>query len=259
MNWNSLMTIFLPVLLCCNYDQPAIKENTLPKTPPPAPARVGDIPLPEGYQRVTCPAGSFGAWLRNVGIKKDKTVYLYNGQRKENQDAQYVVLDIPVGHKDLQQCADAVMRLRAQYLYGQKRYSEIWFSDNSGKKHSYTAAVTDSLKFQRYLENVYAWCGTLSLDKQLHAVKGGFTDIQPGDVLIKGGSPGHAVTVMDVAVNAAGKKIYLLSQSYMPAQDIHVLKNPADGNLSPWYEAKTGNALIYTPEWYFEPTQLKRW
>lgn len=77
-------------------------------------ATIGAIPTPAGYHRLAGGEGSFGAWLRAVPLKKGTTVYLYNGRPKENQDAQFAVLDISVGHEDLQQCADAVMRLRAQ-------------------------------------------------------------------------------------------------------------------------------------------------
>jgi hypothetical protein len=77
-------------------------------------------------------------------------------------------------------------------------------------------------------------------------------------VIIRGGFPGHAVIVMDVAVNASGKKIYLLAQSYMPAQDIHVLKNPMNADLSPWYEVND-DPIIYTPEYRFTKNELKRW
>ena len=83
--------------------------------------------------------------------------------------------------------------------------------------------------------------------------------VQPGDVLIKGGSPGHAEIVMDVAANNRGQKIYLLAQSYMPAQDIHVLRNFMNETLSPWYEVRSDNALILTPEYTFSPQQLRRW
>lgn len=270
MKRNLLTSISLPFLLIAApvitifyfyplYSAPI--KNTAPGKKaipaPVTPARVGDIPLPEGYERKAAAKGSFAQWLQNVPIKKDRTVYLYNGQPKINQDAQYAVLDIPVGNKDLQQCADAVMRLRAQYLYSQKRYAEISFSDNNGKKYV-CPATTDSTRFERYLETVYSYCGTISLEKQLHPVKD-ITTIQPGDVIIKGGSPGHAVIVMDVAVNKEGKKIYLIAQSYMPAQNIHVLKDPMYKNLSPWYWADTDNPFIHTPEWTFSTKQLKRW
>lgn len=83
-------------------------------------------------------------------------------------------------------------------------------------------------------------------------------DIEPGDVLIRGGFPGHAVIVMDVATNNKGSKIYLLAQSYMPAQDIHILKNFDSNNLSPWYEV-TDETVIQTPEYNFSKYELKRW
>jgi hypothetical protein len=100
-------------------------------------------------------------------------------------------------------------------------------------------------------------CGSASLSKQLKPVNY-FGGIQPGDVIIRGGFPGHAVIVIDVAVNTAGKKIYLLAQSYMPAQDIHILKNPTNENLSPWYEVNEEH-IIKTPEYTFTKNELKRW
>jgi hypothetical protein len=257
MEWNLHTTIILPFLLIScmgNTAAPTICE--LPEIAP-MPAAVAAIPLPDGYKRIPYPEGSFATWLRKISIKKDNRVYLYNGQLKKNQDAQFAVLNIPVGNKDLQQCADAVIRLRASYLYDQKRFAEISFADNNGKRYS-CPATPDSLRFERYLEDVFSYCGTASLEKQLHRVTD-LGSLQPGDVLIKGGSPGHCVIVMDMAVNNNGKVIYLLAQSYMPAQDIHILKNPVNNGLSPWYELKNDNSFIYTPEWTFTPNQLRRW
>jgi hypothetical protein len=42
----------------------------------------------------------------------------------------------------------------------------------------------------------------------------------------------------------------------MPAQDIHILKNPSDTTLSPWYDANVGTTLR-TPEWTFRPEHLR--
>ena len=99
-------------------------------------------------------------------------------------------------------------------------------------------------------------CGSASLAKQLNNKP--FYDIEPGDVFIKGGFPGHAVIVMDVAVNSTGKKIFLLAQSYMPAQDIHLLLNHSNHSLSPWYEVND-EVIIETPEYTFTRHQLKGW
>jgi hypothetical protein len=255
MSRNLFMTFILPVLLGCLQSEQSNSTLSHP-TGERLMATVADIPLPEGYKRITGADSSFTRWLRKIALKKDARVYLYNGQLKNNQSAQFAVLDIPVGNKDLQQCADAVMRMRAEYLYSYRRYSEISFSDNNGTKYACPQSPSRA-GFDKYLERVFAYCGTLSLEKQLHRVAD-FNAIKPGDVLIKGGSPGHAVMVMDVAINDAGKKIYLLAQSYMPAQDIHLLVNPEDKTLNPWYSTDA-NTMIYSPEWTFSPQQLRRW
>lgn len=165
---------------------------------------INDIPLPEGYKRISPEQDSFGEWLRTVHLKKDNHVYLYDGSLKKNQLAQFAVLDISVGKKDLQQCADAVMRLRAEYLFDQKRYSEIAFMDNNGKSYSWTGEDNKEA-FSKYLENVFGWCGSASLEKQLRPVEE-LKDMKPGDVFIKGGFPGHAMLVTDMAENKEGKK-----------------------------------------------------
>lgn len=75
---------------------------------------------------------------------------------------------------------------------------------------------------------------------------------------MQAGSPGHAIIVVDAAQNTAGEQVFLLAQSYMPAQEIHVLKNPNDPNLSPWFKLNDGDELV-TPEWTFQWDQRKRW
>jgi len=81
-------------------------------------------------------------------------------------------------------------------------------------------------------------------------------NMQIGDVFIKGGFPGHAVIVVDMAENLQiRKKIFLLAQSYMPAQDMHILINPNNQHLSPWYELDF-NGDLNTPEWIFKKSDL---
>ncbi len=216
---------------------------------------VKSIPLPGGFKRIALQRESFGAWLRKVSLKKDKTVYLYDGTPKPSQAAQFAVLNISVGNKNLQQCADAIMRLRAEYLFSQQDFANISFSDNDGGIYQFDAPYTQT-RFAAYLQKVFGMCGTASLSKQLLRVN--MMNMQVGDVLIKGGFPGHAVIVMDMAENVAGEKIYLLAQSYMPAQDIHILKNANDETTSPWYSLNNQHD-IFTPEYYFTKEQLKTW
>ena len=214
------------------------------------------IPLPDGYERVKADSNSFGTWLRSLALKENKTVYLFNRTEKSNQQAQFAVMDISVGNKNLQQCADAVMRLRAEYLFTKKKYSEIIFTDNDKTVYPFNLPYTKE-HFANYLQQVFGMCGSASLSKQLKPIVN-FYSIAPGDVLIRGGFPGHAVIVIDVAENAAGKKLFMLAQSYMPAQDIHILINPANENISPWYNVND-DIKVATPEYLFYKSELKRW
>jgi len=55
-------------------------------------------------------------------------------------------------------------------------------------------------------------------------------------VFIKGGFSRPRYVGSDIATDDKGKKYFMLAQSYMPAQDIHIVRNPMDEELSPWYE-----------------------
>ena len=103
---------------------------------------------------------------------------------------------------------------------------------------------------------VFAYSGTLSLEKELISVS--IDNMNIGDVFIVGGSPGHAVIVVDMAVNSFGEKIFLLAQSYMPAQQTQLLINPMDGEISPWYSLN-GKEKLITLQRTFELDTLKSW
>jgi hypothetical protein len=218
---------------------------------------IGAIPLPAGYHRVSMASELFGAWLRSVPLKKNLTVYLYNRAAKLNQEAQFAVLDVSVGREDLQQCADAVMRLRAEYLYSRGEYGDITFYTEQGVRLNFADRQDKGrVSFDKYLREVFEYCSTRTLAKQLFRTS--LNGVEPGDVLIRSGSPGHAMLVMDVAEDGNGRRIYLLAQSYMPAQDIHVVKNPGD-NLSPWYRADSTLGVVETPEYVFKTNELRKW
>jgi hypothetical protein len=65
--------------------------------------------------------------------------------------------------------------------------------------------------------------------------------------------------VMDVAEDAQGHRIYMLAQSYMPAQDIHIVNNPSDTDISPWFRADNAAGIIQTPEYTFKTNELRTW
>jgi hypothetical protein len=111
--------------------------------------------------------------------------------------------------------------------------------------------------FKSYLWNIFNYAGSLSLSKELQSIST-LNEIKIGDVFIVGGSPGHAVTVIDIGIHeTTNEKIFLLCQSYMPAQEIHILKNFNNTTLSPWYSINFGEELK-TPEWTFYKNNLMR-
>lgn len=234
-------------------------------------------PEPKGYTRIKVEENSFGGFLRKQKLKPygEKVLY-YNGREKNSKDVYDSAFDVDIGDRDLHQCADAIMLLRGEYLYSQGRYDEISFNFVSGFKAeykkwtegyrikvdgnnvSYYKAVdpTDSYEsFRKYMNMVMAYAGTLSLEKELERVD--IEDMEIGDVFILGGSPGHAIIIVDMAINNADEKIFLLAQSYMPAQQTQILINLMDKHISPWYSLK-GKEKLITPEWNFELDKLKR-
>src|SRR6188768_553198 len=193
------------------------------------PETIRGISLPQGFNYVNDGDSAYSNWLLDLRLKKSKTVYLYNGKLKSNQDVQFGVLNIDIGKKDLLQCADAAMKLRADHLFEKHLFDQIKFLTTSGneisfeswlngmrwkaqgaKLVSYNIHKEESNILQEYnsfMELVFSYCGTYSLSKQLKAVND-TKSLQPGDVFVYGGFPGHAVTVMAVATNKTGKIIF---------------------------------------------------
>ena len=237
------------------------------------------IPVPDGYKRVNPMHGTFAHWLQHLPLKESGSrVYLYNGKEKGNQNAHYAVLEIDRSKRDLQQCADAVIRMRAEYLYAENKYDMIHFKFTSGHDAKYRSwiegyrphvdqvrvnwirnqAVDSSYEgFRIYLDSVFMYAGTYSLNTELQKVDD-ISKMRIGDVFIQAGFPGHALIVVDMAVNKKnGKSIFLLAQGFTPAQDLHILRNPNNNDLSPWYPLDFGD-ILRTPEWKFKKEDLKR-
>lgn len=223
--------------------------------------KIGDIPPPKGFERIKTDSNCFAFFLRNLTLSDDNTVYYYNGEEKYTQNLHFAVLEIDVGNRDLQQCADAVMRLRAEYLYAQKKYNKIHFNFLSdGKPRYYTNYAGNDRsykKFRKYMNYIFAYANTLSLKREMQKIE--ISQMQIGDVFISIGNPyGHSIMVMDMAKNKnTGETIFMIAQSYMPAQSIHILKNLNNPLISPWYNINFGNVLK-TPEWNFTKNDLYR-
>ena len=207
------------------------------------------ISVPEGYERVPVAAGSYEDFYRKLPLKSsDAKVYYYNGQLNR-YSYHAAVYDFPNLSEDLLQCADACMKMRAEYYYARGEYDKIGFNAESGiylsfKKYTegyrFTgggwkdgyAKGTSRKIFDEYLRVVYSYASTRSMAKEIIPIN--IKDLCIGDVFVQSGNPGHAVFVTDMAVNKkTGKKIMLLGQGYMPAQDLHIVKSFE--SISPWF------------------------
>lgn len=241
-------------------------------------ALINQITVPAGYKRVATRPNTFGDWLRFLPLQAPGAkVHYFDGREKWTQDLHERVVDLDIGKKDLQQCADAIMRLRAEFHYSQQAYDQIHFNYTSGDRVAFddwrkgkqprvrgngvtfsapNGKIDNSYQnFSAYLYQIFNYAGTASLSKELKTLS--MSEMQVGDLFIQGGFPGHAVLVLDMVENAAGQKLYLLGQSYMPAQSFHILKNQAQPDLGPWH-LLTDQEKQETAEWTFTRRDLKR-
>ena len=233
--------------------------------------------VPDGYTREEAEDESLTEFLRSYELKEDGSpVLLYDGRKKGNQKAHAAVFKLPIEEEDLQQCADSIMRVYAEYFYHTGRQEKIAFHFSNGFLAEYekwregnrikidgndaywakTASYDDSYEtFRSYLRMVFAYAGTQSMAGESEEIS--LPEIEVGDVFLKGGSPGHVVMVVDVCRRENGKKAFLLAQGYMPAQEFHVLKNP-EHKEDPWYYEEEIVYPFHTPEYTFEEGSLRR-
>ncbi len=230
---------------------------------------------PEGYSREQYSSLSWQYFLQNLELLPFGSKILdYTGQKISEQSSHIGIIKYDVGTKDLQQCADAIIRLRAEYLWKQKRNDDIQFTFTSGHNYKWidhangfrpyikgnkvsfkkTASVDKSYSnFRKYLDIVFSYAGTISLNRDLKKIsKTG--NYQIGDIIVKAGSPGHAVLIVDKCKNNKGEYLYLLAEGYTPAQSIHLLKSNRE--VSPWH--KLGKGVISSKRYYFLNPNFRR-
>ncbi|MBQ7974756.1 MAG: DUF4846 domain-containing protein, partial [Clostridia bacterium] len=259
-----LLCIVLVCLSGCSLfrQRPDLNEEAKPEYSPPQ-SLINEsgntlemrISAPEGYFRTQEEPGSFLMYLRGLQMKEHNSpVLLYDGSEKVNQSAHAAVFDFPLENADLQQCADSVMRVFAEYYWETGQFDKIAFHFTDGFLCEYSkwregyrvafsggktlwkksAAYDDSYEsFIKYMKIVFSYAGTASMEMyESKAIL--LSEVGAGDVILKGGSPGHVVMVVDVCENDAGEKAFLLAQGYMPAQEFHIINNPAHA-VDPWY------------------------
>jgi len=229
---------------------------------------------PAGFKRVDNEAGSFGAFLRTLPLQPEGSKVvdyrgepLYSAGHHPNIVA---VADIDIGNRDLQHCADVIIRLHAEWRFG-KGERDISYRALSGHTLSYRGYASgdraipegnkisiqrtagahnadDHAFFRGWLNDVFSYAGTASLERDAAKISS-FSDVHPGDFFVKSGSPfGHAVLILDMAKDDRGRTALLLGQSFMPAQSFEILKPTSDAG-GVWFIVEPGDSSVDTPFW----------
>lgn len=93
------------------------------------------------------------------------------------------------------------------------------------------AANDDETVFEKYLRFVFAYASTISLSDESKKIKK--AEIQAGDIFVQGGSPGHAVMVLDVCMGGQRDGKHFCLDRDLGRRAFLVLKNPLHED-DPW-------------------------
>lgn len=231
---------------------------------------------PEGFARTALASASFGAFLRGLPLSPPGTpVVSFRGDVIRGPEDRNVaaVVAMDIGEHDLQQCADSVIRLHAEWLWAQGRRdasyrtaSGAWIPFPRWARGDRPVAEGPALTFRpgakpdashasyrRYLDAVFTWANTGSLARDTEPVAP--EDLQPGDFVVQPGGPGHAVLILDLARAPDGRRALLLGQGFMPAQSFHVLSSSRD---HAWFVVEPGDRGLDTPFWALFPWKTLR-
>lgn len=251
----------------------------LADVPPPADALDDRFAPPPGFARVPLASGSFGAWLRRLPLAPPASpVLTFEGAvlRPADHDFVAAVVDLDIGARDLQQCADSIIRLHAEWLYAQGRRDASYRAASGAAMPFARWARGERMRgegqgfvwgrgggideghgsYRRWLDAVFTWANTGSLARDTERLEP--ADLRPGDFVVQAGAPGHAVLVLDLARAPDGRRALLLGQGFMPAQSFHVLRPGRRAEGSPWFLVEASTLGLDTPFWSMFPWSALR-
>ena len=220
-------------------------------------------PPPDGASRTEDDA--YGAWLQALPLRRLGSPIRTHHGRVVRHDGRPVSL--PLVRGDLQQCADSAIRLRAEFARSRGLEADLSFHATSGdplpwgryaggerpraegNKIVWSRVNPGGQTWDGWLSAVFMWAGTRSL-AAYETTK--VETPRAGDMLVEGGSPGHAVVLLDVATRGE-QTLLLIGEGYMPAQDFHVEHGPEAGW---WVWSDQGVDLGH---WDMPRDSLRRW
>jgi hypothetical protein len=237
------------------------------------------LQTPAGLTRVEVTPDSFAAWLRSLPVREDRDhVLSFRGRQVASPSAAVAVVDL--GRGDLQQCADSLLRLHAEYLWATGRAALAEYHFTSGHLSSWAAWVRGERvrvsgsqvetfsgsprsstheSFRAWLQQLFIYAGTMSLELDSQPVAS-LGAVAAGDFFVLPGSPGHTVMVLDVAIDPNGKRFGLIGQGYTPAQDFHVIASSFTEVIGQvWFPLPEGESeTLHVPTWQPFPRSSAR-
>lgn len=213
--------------------------------------------LPQGYHRVKTESGSFEEYLQNLPLKPiGYSTHLYDGSLKERQISTSVI-DIDVDSLDLQHSADAIIRLRAEYLYKTGQFDKISYTFTNGFQCDYSKwaqgfrvrsdgnrtrwyKADDKTEdysyptFREYLRTMFAHSDEGTLAKEMKDAKEDEFGI--GTVIFDRKNPRNVAIVVDMLERDTirhgygwdNAEVVLLAQGGKPAQEIEIIRGNGD-------------------------------
>ena len=216
---------------------------------------IGDISTPWGYTRVE---GRYAEFMRSLPLKKKGSkVQYYTGGDARYQWLSAGVIDLPM-LSNAEQCADMAMRLRAEYLFSQGRYSDIHFQNVNGNRLQYHGGGSRKA-LEKFLRKAYGCCSTFSVSRETEPRK--ISEVQPGNVLVytarKPESVGHAMIVVDVA--RKGKKVAIMcAEGNTPAREQHIVRN-LNPLSNPWFFFDGDESTLWISVFHFNKDELRHY
>lgn len=236
------------------------------KFPAPVDSLEARFPTPPGYTRIALAPGSFGAWLRGLPLAAAGTPVLNNSGDAAfaaNDDYVAAVVAIDVGAGDLQQSADAVVRLHGEWLWSNDQLGAIGYRSSTkldmpfsrwAKGQRLLASGPNVFwvvktkpreptynDFRQYIDAVMLWSNNVSLATRAKHVADP-AELTAGDFFLQSRGKGHAILVLDVAQKPTGERVALLGQALQnPAQSIHVMRL---GHETAWFSLRPPNAVL---------------
>jgi hypothetical protein len=166
------------------------------------------------------------------------------------------VVAIDIGSENLQQSADVILRLHAEWRWYVNDLRMLYLSDTkaelplarwfAGERLTTTGAEPrwirqaapkpklDHADLRAYLDSVFAWSSGRALPGE--SVPLAPENLEPGAFFLHAGPPAEVLVVLDVATSPAGKRAMLLAQALNPAESVHVLRPNRD---SVWFPVRT--------------------